>query len=273
MIKQLSFILFGILAVAGSYSSEKFVIGQHRCGFFSCFFGALNNLIWCAENNKIPVMYWNESSLYFDERDTECKDNAWNCFFKPVSNQKYVPGDHIHNEYATKNGQIWVAVPPCSHQRFFINEVIQKWIHINDTIQAIVNNFYENHLKGKKTIGIHIRRTDKSDERPHIPLNVIFDCANSYDVDQYFVATDEEEILQAAKVLLKKPVICFNARRSINGLPIHYDKEQPNKTQSGREVLIEALLLSRTDFFIHTISNVSTAVLYFNPQLPHVELY
>ncbi|MFZ5953494.1 MAG: hypothetical protein ACOYT8_00160 [Candidatus Dependentiae bacterium] len=275
MLKKLLLISFICSLSLIAQTHEKFVIGQHGCGFFSSFFGALNNLIWCEQNNKVPVIYWDKSSLYFDERDVECKNNAnaWPCFFKPVSEQNYENGDYVHNSYFDKDGHNLIAIPPCSHQRAEINELINKWIYVNESILKVVDDYYEQHIKGKKTIGIHIRRTDKNSERPHVPLQTIFDCTNRYDADQYFVATDEEEILQAAKTALNKPVISFAAGRSTNGFPIHYNPEQSNRTQAGREVLIEVLILARTDFFIHTISNVSTAVIYFNPKLPHKELF
>lgn len=276
MSKSSVIILFLFLINTRTVVSENtFVIGQHGCGFFSSFFGALNNLLWCEKNNKIPFVLWDKSSLYYDERDEECisKNNAWTCYFKQVSNSPCTPGDYVHNSYFDFERKYVIAIPPDSNQRKEINSLITKWIKVQESILKTVDDYYERYMRGKKTVGIHIRRTDKKCERPHIELQKIFDCANNQDTEQYFLATDEQEVVELAKIALKRPVITYTAQRSSNGYPIHYNPESPNKTQAGRDVLIEVLLLSKTDFFIHTISNVSTAVIYFNPQLPHIEIF
>ncbi|BDC34786.1 hypothetical protein Noda2021_07440 [Candidatus Dependentiae bacterium Noda2021] len=270
--KKLVMLLLMVNALSLAQTKDKFVIGHHRCGFFSCFFGALNNLMWCHAHKKEPVMMWDSNSLYYDERDPECRDNAWLCFFKPVSNYKYAPGDYVHNSYFDVNGRTWFSIPPCARHRTKIACAIKKWIRLNEHIQQAVNDFYRTYMHGKKTVGIHIRRTDKHVERPDVPLEKIFSTANAIDTDQYLVATDEMEILQAAQMALNKPVIFFPCPRSVDGTPLHYNSECANKTQSGRDVLIEVILLSRTDTFIHTISNVSSAVLCFNPSLKGIEL-
>lgn len=265
-------LFFWPLAITGE---NKLVIGNHGCGFFSSFFGVLNNLLWCEQNNIVPVVYWDTSSLYYDERDSDCSatKNAWTFFFKPVSQLSFQKGDYVHNNYFDKDGRNYIPTPPTESERVKINNLITRWIKVNEPILAMVNEYYRASIYGKKTVGIHIRRTDKKCERPHIELQKIFDCANNQHADQYLLATDEQEIIELAKAALKKPVITYTAKRSSNGYPIHYNPESTNKTQAGREVLIEVLLLSKTDFFIHTISNVSTAVIYFNPQLPHIELF
>lgn len=43
--------------------------------------------------------------------------------------------------------------------------------------------------------------------------------------------------------------------------------------RDAEQVLIEAILLSKCDHFIHTPSQLSTAVLYFNPELSHTLIY
>jgi hypothetical protein len=90
------------------------------------------------------------------------------------------------------------------------------------------------------------------------------------DVDyEFFVATDDESLLNLAKKHLIKMPIHYNATRSQNGNPIHCGSNGilSNKKKLGEEVLIEAILLSRSDFFIHTNSNVANAVCCFNPNI------
>ena len=86
---------------------------------------------------------------------------------------------------------------------------------------------------------------------------------------QFFVATDEQKLLEEAQELLSGPVIYCDSYRSLNGEPLHRPKKKQDysKAKLGEEVLIETLLLSKCNGFVHTRSNVSTAVLFFNPEL------
>ena len=73
--------------------------------------------------------------------------------------------------------------------------------------------------------------------------------------------------------LLNGPVVYYDSYRSVNGEPIHDSEHSYNKAQLGEEVLIEVSLLARCDLFVHTRSNVSTAVLLFNPDINNEVLY
>lgn len=109
--------------------------------------------------------------------------------------------------------------------------MIDKYIKVKPAIIQQVDSFYKSSMQGKKTIGIH---------------------------------------LEQAKRTLKKPVIYYNSHRSTNGQVIHSWKNRHNyKAKAGEEVLIEVLLLACCDKFMHACSNVSAAVLAFNPDLEH----
>ena len=169
-----------------------------------------------------------------------------------------------------------------------INAIIQKYIRIKPTITEKVDTFYEEHMAGKVTIGIHIRGTDKFLETKVINFEHVCERANwiaeKYPECQFLVATDEQRLLDEAKKLLNGKVIHYEAYRSLDGLPIHNGtilkngkgikkgrvnkpSHSYNKAKMGEEVIIETLLLSRCNEFVHMRSNVSTAVLFFNPEL------
>jgi hypothetical protein len=128
-------------------------------------------------------------------------------------------------------------------------------------------------MEGKINIGIHLRGSDKKFEAFPVDVNLIFKKANdlaesSVNHYQFFVATDEERLLNLAKQKLKGKVIYYDSHRSKNGFAIHYTKQ--NGAVLGEEILIEAQLLSKCDFFLHTRSNVATAVMFFNPYIKNI---
>ena len=107
-----------------------------------------------------------------------------------------------------------------------------------------------------------------------VPVEVILDEANKYadGNTQFFVASNNQALTQLARDILKGPVINYDAVTAVGIVDITPWREKLHP-RAGEDVLIEVLLLSKCDFFIHTISQVSTAVLYFNPTLQHTVLY
>lgn len=153
------------------------------------------------------------------------------------------------------------------------NRVIDPFIKIKPIIQDKIDEFYRINMQGKKTVGIHLRGKFLGNEVPTVPTEFILAEANKYAEQgyQFFIATDQYPLLEQAKKTLNGPVIsydCFRDSQTTSPHPQH--RITP---QMGEDVLVEAQLLSRCDYFIHTLSQVSTTVLYFNPDLPHTLLY
>ena len=137
-----------------------------------------------------------------------------------------------------------------------------------------IESFYQKNIAGKTTIGIHIRGTDKRIETAPIKIETIIASANMLAKFlpgcQFLVATDEQVILDQSKKMLQGPVIYYPATRSINGKSLHHHADEQDKPKLGEEVLIEAQLLARCSLFLHTCSNVSTTVLFFNPDIENI---
>lgn len=115
-----------------------------------------------------------------------------------------------------------------------------------------------------------MRGTDKWKETRPVDPEIILAEANKYaDLGyQFLVASDENKLLEMAKSTLRSKAIFYDAKRSDDDKPVY----RYSNAKMGEEVLIEAQLLARCDKFIHTKSNVSTAVLFFNPNLENTLL-
>ena len=125
-------------------------------------------------------------------------------------------------------------------------------------------------------MGVHVRGTDKCGER-HEDINT---GIRGYiaEVDYFlhhnprgkiFLATDAEEVVSTFRVLYRdRLVVCPSKRvQSYNNrLPAPLTPGIAGRSH-GEETLIEALLLSKCDYFVGSDSNMSTMVLYFNPQV------
>lgn len=158
--------------------------------------------------------------------------------------------------------------------RKYIKEcLIDKFVHIKPNVQGLVDDFWHKNMAGKKTIGIHLRGRHLWGEVLPVPTHYLLKEANKYSAlgYQFFIATDQKDLLSEAKKGLDGKVIFYDFPRADETTsPFKPGQLSP---EQGLEVLIEALLLSKCDHFIHTLSQLSTTVLYFNPELDHTFIY
>lgn len=255
-------------------SQEKCVIGARGAGFFSEFFMVINWLVYAKKYNLTPVVYWDNKSLYYQEAGYKGKTNAWEYYFKPISDQQYEENDLVRRDYALEWGINSFDQRFVEKIRDYVKAVIDEYICLQPWIQEKKEAFYNKYMRGKKTIGMHVRGTDKHYETAAVPraqwLKAAKDIAAQFPGCQFLVATDEIEILKFLKKYLPGPVIYYNALRSEDNQPVHYHNSAP--ARAGEDVLVEVMLLSECDFFIHGQSNVAIAALFFNPNMPHIWL-
>jgi hypothetical protein len=295
-------------------AQEKSVRGALGWGFFAEFLWVLNHIEFCIATDKDPSVYWGDHFAYYNPAGYEGKLNGWEYYFEPVSTAHYIKGDSLRTEmhYSRPFSTLWnyhqylenrhlcteeenKAFKKISNESFdhslvypdaglhlysekfrtYVHEmIIKKFINVKPSIAKTIEDFYENNIKGKKTIAVHLRGRHIWGEVPFITVHDILKEANTCagnDV-QFFVATDQLPLIEQAKRELKGNVIYYECDRFAQTTsPIAGGKKLDPKL--GEDILIEALLMARCDFFVHTISNVSTAVLYFNPTLKHLVLY
>jgi hypothetical protein len=160
------------------------------------------------------------------------------------------------------------------------NRLIGRFIKIHEDIVTKVNAFYSSHMKGEFVIGVHFRGVEHrlEVEQWH---NLEFATEDRYsdEIDKVlgshpdakiFIATETEATLNYFLDQYGDRCVYYNSHRSPGESSPHIEF---GGAEIGDEILIEALLLSKTDIFIHGISNVAFAVLALNVQLSHVDVY
>jgi hypothetical protein len=88
---------------------------------------------------------------------------------------------------------------------------------------------------------------------------------------QIFIATDEWNFIEHMRRYFPNRIIYQECRRSSTNQPIHTKKVSP--FQTGKEALLDALLLARCHYLIRTPSNLSICSSFFNPFIPDIVLY
>lgn len=252
---------------------RKYVIGPWPGGFGAHLYALLSHIRYCEKHNKIPVAYWGPRSLYYGNMTFNgVRGNVWEYYFEPISNLHYQNGDHInifvkdHADYFSSHAK------EVRHEAY---ELIKKYIRLKEVVQRKIDLFYQTYMAGKKTIGIHLRGTNKHVETPIMSPEQMIAEALKHDTGdvQYLIASDEQRLFDKMKYLLEsqgKIVIYYDCYRSENQQPLIGPSLKVPPPQLGEDVLVEIMLLSKCDFLVRTHSNVSGNALYFNPDLEYV---
>ncbi|MBS0616503.1 MAG: hypothetical protein JSR58_08135 [Verrucomicrobia bacterium] len=302
-----------ISSIQAQELERKAVRGCQQFGFFAEFFWVLNHLQWCITTNQTPVIYWDSRFAYYSPQGYNGSTNAWEYYFEPVSKLSYQPGDPVHTPcfYNQNFSVIWWyseyinnlgLLPPderdavksvplpkglagnaeypvykhlydVSFRKYVKEELIDPFIRIKPSIRKKIDDFHSTHMKGKHIIGIHLRGNFVWGEVSVVPVETLCEEANKLASRHtiFYVATDQKPLLDQAIRLLKGTVIYYPCYRQETTTSPWLSGQWP--PEMGEDVLIEAKLLSYCNHLVHTISNLSTAALYFNPRLSHTALY
>jgi hypothetical protein len=168
------------------------------------------------------------------------------------------------------------------------SEIIYRHVRIRPEILEKAARFYRQNMERRPNIGVHVRGTDALVHKARVPWTHI-------DLDRYcgyidaflgrypeagiFVATDSESSLQAMRDIYGARVVAAEAIRHRAGplagkgptgaiMPAHLTEDPGIAAQSGEEVVVDYLLLSRCDALVHNGSSLPRTVLLNVPEMP-----
>ncbi len=106
-----------------------------------------------------------------------------------------------------------------------------------------------------------------------MPYEYIADEMHPYSDDcKFFIATDEQQLLDYMLHTFPEQVIHFNAIRSTGSQSIHGGLTGQSMFKAGEDALIDCILLSKCQLLLRTDSNLSYACRFFNPQQKNFDL-
>ena len=116
-----------------------------------------------------------------------------------------------------------------------------------------------NRFVNNRTLGIHLRGTDKAGEVKSVDILKLFTkidfLITEKKIDSIFLATDDERYLNLLSNKYPELLVFdYNKIISKNGKPIHFKRNRKNINQ---EVIKDCFILSRCPYFIYSFSNVS----------------
>jgi len=151
--------------------------------------------------------------------------------------------------------------------RKFVGEFVRVKPHILKKVDA----FWDEWIRPQVTLGVHIRGTDFSYAEPTSP-QAYFDAIDRYvaasKINNYriFLATDQVQFVDIFHNHYGERVLTYDCLRSNSDqAAFKFSWESPYRR--GEDVLVDVLLLSRTDFIFKGAAAAGECALWFNPKL------
>lgn len=280
-------------------------------GFFSIVFQALGQAHLAEKAGAIPVVYYNKNCPYWSEAGYQNSRNVWEYYFEPMSDYRVqdlfpVPLERLEGlslaEFNELNRDPRITIVNrypdvieyrspirVNRQRNFVHGLIKKHLRLKPHIQAKRDDFCQAHLSSGTVLGIHYRGIEKAHGKGKdwVVSRKTTDLKSFYlqhmrrylrrhPAAKIFIATDSQEFLEEARSIFGDAVFFREATRlkkSEEAVGLHFsDEAKKQGAMLGEEVLLDALILARTNHLIHGMSNVSNASLFFNPKLKHTDI-
>ena len=244
-----------------------------------------------------------ERNLYWDDAGWNGSRNTWEYYFEPVSgdsldgelieirnpriaydNLRFIVQDTAFIENFNHYGYTsprWAELHgrqdyPTPEDRATHHSLLTKYVRVKHGIMAKVDAFYARQMARGTVVGVHIRKGD-FEGKEGIGTSVE-EFAKAVNIcpgwDLVYLATDCNETLREMSRVYGNRLLSYDCIRGDDRSGIHYRTDPGlSKPRLGEEVLIDALLLSRCNRYVHGNSSMNFAVLSWNPHLEHVNIF
>jgi hypothetical protein len=211
----------------------------------------------CTEKNEIIHNTKNCWEYYFDQYNV--KDNF------TILNSLQTGGLSYNDNHMFMNPNNFIELK----NKFYASFKLKK------DILETTNDFYEKKIKDKITLGVQIRLTDMKHHLHVYGLDTYISKINEIlidnpNIEQIFVATDDNVVIDGLKSNLKIPIIYYENMFRADKDNLHlnpYDRYNSTRPRHmymlGLECLYEILALTKCDYFLkaHISAVSSTAVI------------
>jgi hypothetical protein len=244
-------------------------------GFFAIYRFMLDSLYFSDKMNFTPVVNYTHC-IYAEKKSINGSTNPFEYYFSKVSDVS------LEEAYSSKNVVICKPVNRGLAEQLNTNDgyriseeyinsmaiISNKYIRLNPSIEPKIMNDIKNILKGKKTIGVHIRGTDFKLKFKGHPvaitsteyLDIVEEVINKYKYDQVFLATDELSTINLFKNTFGDKLVYYeDVMRSDDKISVAFtNSERYNHHYLlGLEVLRDMFTLANCDALIAGMSQVS----------------
>ena len=251
---------------------KHIIVKQHEGGFFSNF----NKVVSFLEKNS------NTEKITWDLRGQPFGAFAFNCgevfsyLFSPYNtniscDQEEILKEYIDQRHTGRN--VHSCYTGSQDWRYSLNRVYKKYITPTEFLRNKIKQVDElfEQIQGKQKIGI-LKRNDllkceqHQNKMPELSLyeneiNKIY-TKNS----ALILSVDNTSDLNFFKNKYKPTIFSPIIRRTnvATDMEPHFT---PGTHIDAATIFLDVYMLSKCNYFIHPVSNMATAALYFNPEL------
>jgi hypothetical protein len=261
------------IASFGELNKDKifYVIRRYPgAGLFSNFSYVLNHLQIADKFNYIPFVDMENYPSWYNEKDRiKNTFNSWEYYFDQVSDYK------IKEIYKSANviftgKTFYNDFEKTIFKKKSLKKIFDKYIKIKDTFLKDSQKFIIQNFKNKKTLGVYLRdgefRSIPNHALPPTKKQIINNVKKIFENGKYekiFLCSKEKNHIKIFEKYFKDRYIVYDSFRSEEDCFAVYPRKN-HRYLLGAEILTETLILSQLDGLIFSLSNVSSAAIFFN---------
>jgi hypothetical protein len=239
-------------------------------GLFSNFIYVLNHLKIAYSCGYEPAIDMeNFKTIYNEKNKINNTKNSWNYFF---DNKKKINLKKIYKEnnfIISTNKFVETFTHRINNDEF--RYLFNKYFKIKNIFIKYADDFYKKKFK-KKMLAIHLRGTSYKTSANHpFPItieqtiNLIDEIIKKYNYNKIFLCTEDLGYFDAIIKIFKEKVIFLpGTYKSYKDDAFNIYPRSFHRYKLGRDILMEALLISKCDGFIYTTTNVSEFVRFLD---------
>lgn len=256
----------GRMASFGSRNPGRvFYVIWRECfgsGFFSNLSQVLCHLMIADSVEAEPVIdFENFPTLYNEDKEVRGTRNAWEYYFRQTS---LVPLNEIYDsrhvflcdgKYPATFSYNVTSIPGSVE---VFNKHVQVLPEIEESVRTWIKEF------GTRTLGIHFRGQEQNRTPGHAfgptkrqMLEASRTLARELNLDRIFLVTEDQSYLDLLRSEFGSALIFTNSFRTRGKNAYRMQPRSLHRYKLGREVLVDAILLSRCQALICSDSNVS----------------
>lgn len=269
----------------GEKGPDEYVYSMNadNSGFFVEINKVLGGLYYAEAFHLKPVVDWSSNCLYLGNDPVNGTRNVFEYYFEPLSEFSYKDINQYHNViYSTCNQSLMIMPNRNNDVWTYRNSLTilgklgmmyKKYIKLNQITQSYIDENLRECLKGRRTLGVHIRGTDFKKAFNNHPVVIspndyivpVKELMEKHGYEQIFLATDSLEAVKLFRKEFGSMLVYYeDVMRSDGDVGVHcMDNERKNHHYLlGLEVLRDAYTLAACDSLLAGMSNVSLAAQY-----------
>lgn len=233
-------------------------------GLFSLVASVLCHLDIAEEHGWIPIIdFENFKNIYNENNPINGTNNSWEYYFEPVSKYKLSEVYSSHNVVLSNDSYpVGYDYSITGERRLY--SALFKYFKVRPDIVLDVDKFYDENLLGRRVLGVHFRGQEMKTARDHpFPPTKqqmayrIEKLIKAYKFNEIFVVSEDAEYVAFLKNKFPNLISSSHYRTDGENAYNQYPREN-HIYKLGREILVDAILLSRCQGLIGCGSNVST---------------